>query len=336
VTTWRDDPRLAQLEAMTATMTGPGQPFEVVTETVLGETMTVFTNRKRSLREVLQGASAAGDGDCYVFGDGRRIRYDEIERQAASIAATLAETYGIGPGDRVAVCAANCPEWIQLFWAVASMNGVLVAMNGWWTAGEMRNALDLTEPALVVMDERRLSRLGSDVGAPTVVIERDFASLLDRLDAPLATEQIHEDDPFMLIFTSGTTGRPKAAALSHRCVIGYLQLQSFLGARGLAIVGRTPGAGPKRLAPFPLFHVSGLSATVSTLLGGGTTVWPVGRFDPDEVGWEPGWVPRRTSCGCSTVPRSRRSTRPRSCRSGSAARPAPRCWCAVPRPASPT
>jgi acyl-CoA synthetase (AMP-forming)/AMP-acid ligase II len=71
--------------------------------------------------------------------------------------------------------------------------------------------------------------------------------------------------------------------LSHRCVIGYLQLQSFLGARGLAMAGRTPGSPPVRLAPFPLFHVSGLSATVSTMMGAGVTVWPLGRFDPEAV-----------------------------------------------------
>ena len=118
---------------------------------------------------------------------------------------------------------------------------------------------------------------------PTIVIEQDFKTLLESPDVPLPVSPIKEDDPFMLIFTSGTTGRPKAAVLSHRSVIGYLMLQSFLGLRGLAMSGRTPTPPPVRLAPYPLFHVSGLSATVSTMMGAGTTVWPLGRFDPESV-----------------------------------------------------
>jgi len=277
------DPRVAALAEATAELTKPGQPFETTTETVRGERMTVFANRPRSLRDILEAGAARGEADCYVFGDGRRITFAGMQRQAASVAAALQSRYGIGPGDRVAICAANCPEWIQLFWAVASLNAVLVAMNGWWTGVEMANGLTLTEPKLVVMDEKRHARLATDPGAPLLVIERDFASLLDAQDATLPATPIAEDDPFMLIFTSGTTGRPKAAVLSHRCVIGYLQLQSFLGARGLAMAGRTPGNPPVRLAPFPLFHVSGLSATVSTMMGAGITVWPLGRFDPESV-----------------------------------------------------
>ena len=204
---------------------------------------------------------------------GKRLRWRQhFSRSTASV-----------PGDRVAICAANCAEWIQLFWATASLNAVLVAMNGWWTGPEMRNALELAKPELVVMDEKRMARLAGDPGVPTIVIERDFQALLESPDVPLPAAPINEDDPFMLIFTSGTTGRPKAAVLSHRSVIGYLMLQSFLGFRGLVMSGRTPGPPPVRLAPFPLFHVSGLSATVSTMMGAGTTVWPLGRFDPEAI-----------------------------------------------------
>ena len=83
-------------------------------------------------------------------------------------------------------------------------------------------------------------------GLPLLVIERDFAGLLDDDTAPLPDTPIAEDDPFMLIFTSGTTGRPKAAVLSHRCVIGYLMLQAssqfrvplmFAGLAVIAIMG---------------------------------------------------------------------------------------------------
>ena len=75
------------------------------------------------------------------------------------MAAGLRDRHGVGDGDRVAICAANCPEWLLTFWAVASLDAVLVAMNGWWTGTEMRNALELTCPTLVIMDEKRRARL---------------------------------------------------------------------------------------------------------------------------------------------------------------------------------
>ncbi len=280
-----DDPRLEALLAATDRLTGAGMPFEIVEEDVLGDQLPVFRNRARSMRDVLLGAARHGDRDCYVFGDGSRIRFDEIVGQVASVAVALRERHGIGPGDRVAVCAANCREWLVTFWAVATLDAVLVAMNGWWTGTEMRTALDLTDPKLLVMDEKRRARLDAEPAVPTLLVERDFAGLADDPSAVLADPEIAEDDPFILIFTSGTTGRPKAAVLSHRAVIAYLMEQSFLGARSMAMAGLTAPPGPPavRLAPYPLFHVSGMSMAVSTVMTGGTSVWPLGRFDPSAV-----------------------------------------------------
>jgi acyl-CoA synthetase (AMP-forming)/AMP-acid ligase II len=199
--------------------------------------------------------------------------------------------HDIQPGERVAVCAANCREWRMTFWAGGAHAAVLVAMNGWWTGAEMRNALELTAPKLLVMDDKRRERLDDDPGTPVLVTERDFAGRYDDRDAALPDVPIAEDDPFILIFTSGTTGRPKAAVLSHRSVISYLMEQSFIAARGMAMAGYeppppgTPDERPPtvRLAPYPLFHVSGMSMAVSTVMSGSPTVWPLGRFDPATV-----------------------------------------------------
>jgi len=281
-----DDPRLAALLETTTRITGPGMPFEIVEDNVLGERLPVYANRAHSMREILFGAARFGDRDCYVFGDGTRLRFDELVPQVASLAAALRDTYGIAPGDRVAVCAANCREWLMTFWAVGAMNAVLVAMNGWWTGAEMRTALELTDPKLLVMDEKRRARLDRDPGIPLLRTEHDFDDLFADASAVLPDNPIAEDDPFKLIFTSGTTGRPKAAVLSHRSVISYLMEQSFLAARGMAMAGITtppPGPPPVRLAPYPLFHVSGMSMAVSTVMSGSPSVWPLGRFDPANV-----------------------------------------------------
>jgi acyl-CoA synthetase (AMP-forming)/AMP-acid ligase II len=290
------DPRLVALLETTARITAPGMPFEIVEEDVLGERLPVFANRARSMREILLGADRFGSRDCYIFGDGSRLPFDQLVPQVASLASALRDTHHIGPGDRVAVCAANCREWLMMFWAVAALDAVLVAMNGWWTGAEMRTALELTDPKLLVMDEKRRIRLEGDPGVPLLVTERDFAGRFDDATAVLPVPPIAEDDPFILIFTSGTTGRPKAAVLSHRSVISYLMEQTFIAARGMAMAGgnRSAAAPPPsgapderppvvRLAPYPLFHVSGMSMAVSTVMSGAPTVWPLGRFDPANV-----------------------------------------------------
>jgi long-chain acyl-CoA synthetase len=133
---------------------------------------------------------------------------------------------------------------------------------------------------------RRAERLPADLTAPLVDLDADLATMLAHApDAALPDTAVDEDDPAMLIFTSGTTGRAKAAVLSHRSIIAYSMLQNFIGARGMALAGRGPSGGPPpvRLAVFPLFHVSGLGATVNSIHTGSTTVWPLGRFDAATV-----------------------------------------------------
>jgi long-chain acyl-CoA synthetase len=281
-----DDPRYLQMLKAEEVLTAPGQPYEMTTEMVLGERVPVLRQRPRSLRQVLvDGCATHGGDDCYVFDDGERITFAHLQGLVASVATALRDRHGIRPGDRVAICAANCPEWLLTFWAVASLNAVVVAMNGWWTGVEMRNAIALTEPSVLLMDEKRLARLEGEVGVPVIRVEHDFAELTTHPDVPLPEPAIAEDDPFMLIFTSGTTGRPKAATLSNRTVIGYVQLQLFISDRGMVMAGVTPGGGPPsvRLSPFPLFHVSGMGTAVSTVMTGGKTVWPLGRFEPSRV-----------------------------------------------------
>ena len=279
-----DDPAAAVMALL-----APGAPFEMADEDVLGEVMQVFVQRARSLRQLLEQAGRFGDSDYAVFHNGGRRRaltFADHERRVASVAAALADR-GVGAGDRVAILAANCPEWIITFWATVSLGAVAVACNGWWTRDEIVHALAHTTPALLVADAKRLARLdGADPGMPVVVIEEDFVDLEGFApDAALPDIPIDEDQPALLQFTSGTTGRSKAAVLSHRSVVAFVQVVTFLGAAQAASVG-LPSTGPSRprLAVFPMFHISGLqSASITPMATGAGNVWPMGRFDPATV-----------------------------------------------------
>lgn len=275
---------LARVEAE---LLAPGGAFATEDAEVLGERMTAFVNRIRSLRDIVAASVGHGDAEYVVFTDGtteRRITFREHERLVASTAAALREVYGVGPGDRVAILGANSAEWIVTFWATVSLGAIAVGLNGWSTGPEIRYALDDCEPKLLVADARRLARLeGADPGVPVVEMESGFESLAAyRPEAPLPDQPIGEDDPAIILYTSGTTGRPKGAVNSHRNVGALLGLNFFHGLRNLMVRPPAPDAPPNcQLMTSPLFHVSGLhNGAIAFLLGGVKSVWLQGRFDP--------------------------------------------------------
>jgi len=276
----------AKAQEIDAQLFGPGGPFTLAQETVLGERMTVFANRPSSLRAYVEQSVTFGEAEYLVFGD-RRITFAEHVRAVASVAKVFHERYGIGKGDRVAILAANCPEWIVAFWATVSLGAIAVAINGWWMGAEIRYALEDSEPKLLVADRKRLARLaGQDPGMPVIEIESEFDALW-RHDpsAPLPTVPIAEDDPATILYTSGTTGRSKGAVQSHRNVIACIMVTLCNGMRTMMLEPPSgPPLPPCQFVTSPLFHVSGLyTSAILYLAAGIRSIWSVGRFDPVEA-----------------------------------------------------
>jgi acyl-CoA synthetase (AMP-forming)/AMP-acid ligase II len=281
-------------DAVREGLTGPGAPFELVTEDVLGVSMQVFANRQRDLRELLlSAADRFGDRPYVVFPE-RTLTYGSILGPVAATARTLADKYGVTKGDRVAIAAANCVEYAITFWATTMLGAVTVAMNGWWTGPEMAYALDLTEPRVLLGDERRIERLAGidvDAGLPVVVFEDDFAAIeADGSGAALPDQPIAEDDPYLILFTSGTTGRPKGALLSHRSNINFLWMAMLRGAESFARAAAATGKMPERpatppctISASPYFHVSGLNCQLVMACSSGMTIVypPSGRWRED-------------------------------------------------------
>jgi acyl-CoA synthetase (AMP-forming)/AMP-acid ligase II len=271
------------LQQVEGQLLGPGGMFETVEAEVLGERIKVFKNRARSLRDFVTASARLGEAEHLVFSDGttdRRLTFAEHADLVARMADLLKTRYGVGRGDRVAILAANCPEWIITFWAAISWGAVAVGLNAWWTEPEIRFALDDAAPKLLVVDEKRRARLGARPGVPTLVIDDELERLLAACAvAPLPTTPIDEDDPAIILYTSGTTGRPKGAVHSHRNVVALVGLGFFNGARARALLPPSPYA-PCVFVTSPLFHVSGLhNAAISCLAAGVKTVWLRGRFD---------------------------------------------------------
>jgi long-chain acyl-CoA synthetase len=233
--------------------------FDLVEEEVLGQRLRVFRDRKRSLRELLDASLVWGDRDYLIDGE-RRITYAAHHAAVSRVAADFAAR-GVTKGDRVAILGRNSIEWVVAFWATVSLGAIAVGLNAWWSSEEVGYSIEDCEPALVVDDMTAIAPLlrGEAVAMPEIAID--------------------EDDPAVILYTSGTTGRAKGATGSHRNLICLVQAQQQLAASRVP-AGMVPP--PSRvLTSTPLFHVSGLhSGVVAGLASGGTTIWQSGRFDP--------------------------------------------------------
>jgi acyl-CoA synthetase (AMP-forming)/AMP-acid ligase II len=279
---------------VTAQLTGPGGPFEIVLEEVLGARLPVLKSRPRSLRELLAASAEHGDWE-YLVHEERRITYAEHLQLVASTARGLSERYGIGKGDVVALLAANSPDWPLFFWASVSLGAVVASMNGWWSRNEIEYGLERTSPKLLVGDRRRLERLeGARLEAPVLELESQRDSLFSFApDAALPDVEIDEDDPAVILFTSGTTGRPKGAVGTHRGIVGFCQVNVLGGAISALTAAREGTAPPPdpnppaqaiSLVTAPMFHLSGLYANIVMQLQlGGKLVTRSGKFDPADV-----------------------------------------------------
>jgi long-chain acyl-CoA synthetase len=296
------DPVLAQL-------TGPGSAYEITHEAVLGIDMQVYVQRMRTLRELIAQSAARADVDFVVQGEdpADRLTFGQHDARARVVASALSRL-GIGVGDRVALCSANNPDWIVTFWACVALGAVVVPLNAWWKAEELEFGLNDSEAKVLICDARRLAIIADrlqqipSVGhvfvigevpddafanVPARVAARPFADLAagpaDLDEAPLA-----EDDLLAIMYTSGTTGRPKGATLTHRQVIANLSNIIVLGVahakRGMPDRhGDQGGVQSASLLVVPLFHVTGClsTMTVNYATGGKVVLMPPGRFDPD-------------------------------------------------------
>ena len=285
-------------DAVVDRLTGPGGPFEIVTEDVLGVPTKVYRQRMRSMRELMEQNTPRADEEWLVQED-RRFTFGEHDRLARVVASRLADL-GVGHGDRVALVSANVPEWVVTWWACAVAGAVVVPLNAWWKTEELEFGIVDSGAKVLIADERRIALVRDRltemrelehvfaIGDPGARPVRPFSELVDHDGDPgMPTNYVEEDDLLAILYTSGTTGQPKGATLTHRQAIANLQ-NIMVGGVAAKMRGEPPpevGAELRSatLLVVPLFHVTGCLATMvlAYATGGKLVLMPVGRFDPD-------------------------------------------------------
>ena len=304
-------------------LTAAGAPFAMTEIEVRGNPMRVFDNAPPTMRSLWELATMHGDKTYVVFED-ERSTYAEIDAQVRALASVLRDQHGVGPGDRVAVAMRNYPEWVVSYWATVSIGAAVVGMNAWWTTQEMEYGLRDSRPKVLIADDERVERvlpaldgLRADVPLHLIAVRSDrvvpgdashWADSVDPSAAPdrLPDADIDPDDDATIFYTSGTTGFPKGAQLTHRGSIHNVMNIAFMttvattAQAAAAAAGAGGGdhepehdrdgddavpaaaASPVFMAPTPLFHVTANNCLLQpcTLVGGAivfTYKWDAGR-----------------------------------------------------------
>ncbi|EDP64629.1 citrate synthase [alpha proteobacterium BAL199] len=223
---------------------------------------------------------AVDDGD-------RHLTYTTFVERVRRLAGLLAGR-GVGRGDRVAILSENRLEYLETYFAVAWLGAILACQNWRLSGRELAHCLDLVEPKVLLVSARhrpKLVELGRETRAITfspayeVALAAAEPAHLDLL------ETVEPEDPLLILYTSGTTGLPKGAVISHRAEI----------VRNLVIRAEFGVAPEDTFAAWsPLYHMGAAECSIGALMTGGK-VTPVDGFDQDRlaevIATEPlGWL----------------------------------------------
>jgi len=216
-----------------------------------------------------------------ISDDRRRFSYAEFEDRAARLADWFL-TSGVAKGDRVAILLENQSAYLEAVLAAARIGAIAVPLNTRLSASEIKFILDDCEPAALVFGAA-LAQLAREAASATIPAanqlcvggaESPYEAALAHASPRPNIAPVSPGDPMILMYTSGTTGRPKGALLPHRkTLFNSLNAQLFFGIR----------SDDRVLVPTPLYHSLGLCILALPVLYAGGSLFLHGRFDPARV-----------------------------------------------------
>jgi len=232
---------------------------------------------------VLAGAAGRGDQAALIDGPtGRVLTYAELADSVRRAAAGLV-AHGVAKGDTLALCSPNSPEFAVAYFAALAAGALVTTVNPLAPADDITRQLThsgarwlITTAALAegsageaaaAAGLRETFAFGATGASPAI----PFAWLTD-LDHADRLPVVGPDDDAVLLYSSGTTGLPKAVLLSHRSLVASL---------GQTRAVHRVGPDDVALAVLPLYHIYALQVTLSLGLAAGTTVVIMPRFDLD-------------------------------------------------------
>jgi acyl-CoA synthetase (AMP-forming)/AMP-acid ligase II len=217
---------------------------------------------------VLSAADRFGDAEAVVDGP-LRLSFVELVRRIRCAAGAFAQ-FGVRKGDRVAIWAPNCAEWMIAAFGLMTAGGVLVPVNTRFKPTEAGDIIERSGAKAVLIQQGFLGQdYATPAGVPVFDLKSDFLSSAAEFTRH-PTEWLAGSDISDIIFTSGTTGRPKGAMMNHLQTLRmYEEWATLADLR----------EGDRYLMINPYFHTFGLKAGLVTSFLRGATMLPVPVFD---------------------------------------------------------
>jgi len=294
-----------------AVMTAPGAKFEMEEKVINGIRLRTYKHAPLTLRDVVLNSKQWDFREYLVFED-ERITYAAHYKAVAHLARRLREDFGVQKGDRVAVVMRNYPQWAVGFWAALAIGAIATPLNSWWTGEELEYGLADSGAKVAIVDPEKLERIrdhlptltqlktvivargGDDEADPRIVSlekligsARAWASLPD-IEMPAA--EVGPDDDATIMYTSGTTGKPKGALATHRGIISNVFNGMACQARHFVRQGQSPPVrdplnDPPRipLLAIPFFHATGAFSNLVPVIMNADKIVTMYKWDPGEA-----------------------------------------------------
>nr|WP_155769654.1 fatty-acid--CoA ligase FadD5 [Mycobacterium asiaticum] len=222
---------------------------------------------------------------------GRTTTWADLRTRVQALAGALSRR-GVGPGDRVMILMLNRPEFVEAVLAANALGAIAVPLNFRLTPAEIAFLVDDSGARVVITEEvlapvatgvRNIAPLLDTVvvaGTPSADAAEDavlfYEDLMNEAAEPPAPVDIPNEAPALIMYTSGTTGRPKGAVLTHANLTG--QTMTMLYSTGVDLNNDVGFIG------VPLFHIAGIGNMLTgMLLGVPTVIYPLGAFEPGQL-----------------------------------------------------
>jgi acyl-CoA synthetase (AMP-forming)/AMP-acid ligase II len=237
----------------------------------------------RTIPQALRSSVARRGRQVALAHPGGELTFEEVGRESSRLANALAGL-GVGRGSAVGVLAENRVEYGLLLYACAKLGAMAATLNWRLSADELRDAIQVARPRVIVVSERHrellaAARTGFDGpvvlldGRPELGAELDLRSLLVEASSADPDVRVEPEDVVSLVYTSGTTGRPKAAMISQRAIVARATVMA-------ADMGLH--AEEAFVAWAPMFHmVSSDYLLIMGIVGGRCVIVP--GFEPDRL-----------------------------------------------------
>ncbi len=287
----------------------PESPLAIEDKVIRGVTYKTWKNAPKTLGSIFAMSEQWGAHD-YIVLDDDRVTFAAHRKAAQKMAAQFILD-GVKPGDRVAIVARNLPEWSAVFWGAVLAGAIVTPLNAWWTGAELEYGITDSGSKIVIADGERWVRIephlancpdvqkvyvcrapGPIDNAKVTMLEsilgrpNDWASLGYGFNPDIPLDP---DADVTIFYTSGTTGKPKGAVITHRNIISNIVNALSAQARSFLRRGEMPPMPdptlPRKatLLSVPFFHATGCFAVMIPAVAAGTKLVLQRKWDADQA-----------------------------------------------------